>query len=40
MILLTDRYCSTAIIESIIRDNAIRFSDFESDTKRRLLIVK
>jgi predicted nuclease of predicted toxin-antitoxin system len=40
VILLTDRYCSTAILERIIRDNAIRFSDFESDTKRRLLIVK
>jgi predicted nuclease of predicted toxin-antitoxin system len=39
VILLLTGNCSTARIEQIIRNNVIRFSDFESD-KRSLLIVK
>ena len=32
--------CSTAKIARLIRDNAIRFADFENDTRRSLLILK
>jgi predicted nuclease of predicted toxin-antitoxin system len=31
---------STALIESVIRSNAIRLSEFELDSKRSLLILK
>jgi len=40
VILLQTGNCSTAQIERIVRGNAIRFSDFESDTRRSLLILK
>ena len=40
VILLQTGNCSTAKIERIVRDNAIRFSDFENDTKRSLLILR
>jgi predicted nuclease of predicted toxin-antitoxin system len=40
VILLQTGNCSTATIERIIRENAIRFSDFEDDTRRSLLILK
>ena len=31
---------STALIESVIRSNAVRLSEFEHDSKRGLLILK
>jgi len=31
---------STALIESVIRSNAIRLSEFERDSRRSLLILK
>jgi predicted nuclease of predicted toxin-antitoxin system len=40
VILLQTGNCSTAIVERIIRDNAVRFSDFENDTRRSLLVLK
>ena len=40
VILLQTGNCSTAKIERIVRDSAIRFSDFENDTKRSLLILR
>jgi predicted nuclease of predicted toxin-antitoxin system len=40
VILLQTGNCSTATIERIVRDNAIRLSDFENDTRRSLLILK
>ncbi len=40
VILLQTGNCSTAQIESLIRANAVRLSDFESDLKRGLLILK
>jgi predicted nuclease of predicted toxin-antitoxin system len=40
VILLQTANCSTAKTERLIRDNAIRFADFENDTRRRLLILK
>jgi predicted nuclease of predicted toxin-antitoxin system len=40
VILLQTGNCSTATIERIVRDNAIRFSDFENDSRRSLLILK
>ncbi len=38
VILLLTGNCSTAQLVRMIRNNAIRFSDFESDTTRGLLI--
>jgi predicted nuclease of predicted toxin-antitoxin system len=40
VILLQTGNCSTAQIEHIIRHNAIRFTEFEDDTRRSLLILK
>ena len=40
VILLQTGNCSTAMIERIVRNNAIRFSDFENDARRSLLILK
>jgi len=40
VILLQTGNCSTARIERIVRDNAIRFSGFEEDTRRSLLILR
>ena len=40
VILLQTGNCPTATIEHIVRGNAIRFSDFEKDTRRSLLILK
>jgi predicted nuclease of predicted toxin-antitoxin system len=40
VILLQTGNCSTARLLEIIRNNAIRFSEFESDTKRSLLILR
>jgi predicted nuclease of predicted toxin-antitoxin system len=40
VILLQTGNCSTAKIERLVRDNAIRFVDFENDTRRSLLILK
>jgi predicted nuclease of predicted toxin-antitoxin system len=40
VILLQTGNCSTAEIIELIRKNAIRFSDFENDLKRSLLIVR
>jgi predicted nuclease of predicted toxin-antitoxin system len=39
VVLLQTGNCSTAQIEHIIRSNAVRFSEFESD-KRGLLVLK
>ena len=39
-ILLQTGNCSTTRLIEIIRNNAIRFSDFERDTKRSLLILR
>jgi predicted nuclease of predicted toxin-antitoxin system len=40
VVLLQTGNCSVARLIEIIRDNAIRFSDFESDTNRSLLILR
>ena len=40
VILLQTGNCSTAETERIVRNNAIRFTDFENDTKRSLLILR
>jgi len=40
VILLQIGNCSTGRIERMIRDNAIRFSDFENDDRRSLLILR
>jgi predicted nuclease of predicted toxin-antitoxin system len=40
VILLQTGNCSTAKIERILRDNAIRFADFENDARRSLLILR
>jgi predicted nuclease of predicted toxin-antitoxin system len=40
VILLQTGNCSTAKIERLVRDNAIRFADFENDPRRSLLILK
>jgi predicted nuclease of predicted toxin-antitoxin system len=39
-ILLQIGNCSTAEIVELVRKNAIRFSDFENDAKRSLLVVR
>jgi predicted nuclease of predicted toxin-antitoxin system len=40
VILLQTGNCSTARIEQIIRHNAVRFTEFENDARRSLLILK
>ena len=40
VILLQTGNCSTARIERIIRHNAVRFTEFENDASRSLLILK
>lgn len=40
VILLQTGNCSTVIIERIVRNNAVRLSDFENDSRRSLLILK
>jgi len=40
VILLQTGNCSTAEVVRMIRNNAIRFAEFESDTKRGLLILR
>ncbi len=40
VILLQTGNCPTATLERIIRNNAIRLSDFEDDVRRGLLILK
>lgn len=40
VILLQTGNCSAAKLIEIIRNNAIRFSDFENDTNRSLLILR
>jgi len=38
--LLQTGNCSTSQIESIIRSNAVRFSEFDNDSRRILLLLK
>lgn len=40
VVLLQTGNCSTAQIEHIIRYNAVRFSEFDNDGKRSLLLLK
>jgi predicted nuclease of predicted toxin-antitoxin system len=40
VILLKVGNCSTSRLASIVRNNAIRFSEFENDARRSLLILK
>jgi predicted nuclease of predicted toxin-antitoxin system len=40
VILLLVGNCSTSELVKMIRNNAVRFSDFESDAKRGLLILR
>jgi predicted nuclease of predicted toxin-antitoxin system len=40
VILLQMGNCSTAELIRMIRNNAIRFAEFENDTKRSLLVLK
>jgi len=40
VILLQTGNCSAAEIVELVRRNAIRFSDFENDAKRSLLVVR
>jgi predicted nuclease of predicted toxin-antitoxin system len=40
VVLLQTGNCSTSQIERIIRFNAVRFSEFDSDTKRGLLVLR
>jgi predicted nuclease of predicted toxin-antitoxin system len=40
VILLQTGNCSTARIERLVRNHAVRLSDFEADTKRGLLILR
>lgn len=40
LILLQTGNCSTAVIERIIRMNAVRFVEFENDTRRGLPILR
>jgi predicted nuclease of predicted toxin-antitoxin system len=40
VVLLQTGNCSTAQIERLIRFNAVRFSEFDSDHKRSLLLLK
>jgi predicted nuclease of predicted toxin-antitoxin system len=40
VVLLQTGNCSTSQIERIIRSNAVRFSEFDSDSKRSLLLLR
>ena len=40
VILLQTGNCSTVRIIRIVRDNAVRFADFEDDTQRSLLVLR
>ena len=40
VILVQSGNCSTSTVERIIRTNAVRFSDFERDSTRGLLILR
>jgi predicted nuclease of predicted toxin-antitoxin system len=40
VVLLQTGNCSTSQIERIIRSNAVRFSEFDNDRKRSLLLLK
>ena len=40
VVLLQIGNCSTSQIERIIRSNAVRFSEFDSDSKRSLLLLR
>jgi predicted nuclease of predicted toxin-antitoxin system len=40
VILLQTGNCSTARLIQIVRDNAIRFTDFDADPKRSLLVLR
>ena len=40
VILLQTGNCSTTDLIQMIRNNAIRFSDFENDTRRSLLVLR
>lgn len=40
VVLLQTGNCSTSQIEHIVRSNAIRFSEFEAESKRSLLLLK
>lgn len=40
VVLLQTGNCSTSRIERIIRLNAVRFSEFDSDGRRSLLVLK
>ena len=40
VVLLLIGNCSTAQIERIIRSNAVRFSEFDTDTRRSLLLLR
>lgn len=40
VVLLQTGNCSTSQIERIIRSNAVRFSEFDNDGKRSLLLLK
>jgi predicted nuclease of predicted toxin-antitoxin system len=40
VVLLQTGNCSTSQIEHIVRSNAVRFSDFDADGKRSLLLLK
>ena len=40
VIVLQTGNCSTTDLVQMIRDNAIRFSDFESDARRSLLVLR
>jgi predicted nuclease of predicted toxin-antitoxin system len=40
VILLLTGNCSTSELVQMIRNNAVRFSDFENDTKRSLLVLR
>ena len=40
VVLLQTGNCSTSQIERIIRSNAVRFSEFDNDSKRSLLLLR
>jgi len=40
VVLLQTGNCSTSQIEDLVRSNAVRFSEFDSDGQRGLLILK
>jgi predicted nuclease of predicted toxin-antitoxin system len=40
VVLIQTGNCSTSQIERIIRSNAVRFSEFDNDSRRSLLLLK